>query len=113
MPKLFTTFSADVRNFWYAFSGNVSEGATTTDSPVCTPIGSKFSIEHTIIALSSLSLSTSNSNSNQPRIDSSTSNCLTGESANPLPEITSNSSLVYAIPPPVPPKVKAGLTTTG
>ena len=93
IPKPFTTFNAEVRNFWYALSGNVSDGATTIDSPVCTPIGSKFSMEHTMIALSSLSLRTSNSNSNHPRMDSSISNCLTGESANPLPAIISSSSL--------------------
>ena len=46
-------------------------------------------------------------------IDSSISNCFAGERAKPLPEIISNSSWSYAIPPPVPPKVNAGLTTTG
>ena len=65
------------------------------------------------MALSSLSLKTSNSNSNHPNIDSSTSNCFTGESAKPLPAIISSSSLSYAIPPPVPPRVNAGLITTG
>ena len=113
IPKLLTTFSAEVLSFWYALSGSVREGATTIDSPVWTPIGSRFSIEQTIIALSSLSLKTSNSNSNHPKIDSSTSNCLTGDSANPLPAIISSSSLLYAMPPPVPPRVNAGLTTTG
>ena len=65
------------------------------------------------MALSSVSLKTSNSNSSHPNIDSSIRSCFTGDNANPLPAIISSSSSLYAIPPPVPPRVKAGLTTTG
>ena len=44
-------------------------GATVTESPVCTPIGSTFSIEHTITTLSARSRITSSSNSPQPSTD--------------------------------------------
>lgn len=45
------------------------------ESPVCTPIGSTFSMEHTIMQLSFRSRITSNSNSFQPISDCSTSTC--------------------------------------
>ena len=54
-----------------SLSDRVIAGATVTESPVCTPIGSIFSIEQIMIALSALSLITSNSNSFQPNNDSS------------------------------------------
>ena len=34
--------------FWYSRSVSVIAGATVMESPVCTPIGSRFSIEQTI-----------------------------------------------------------------
>ena len=40
------------RIFWYSRSVSVIAGATVTESPVCTPIGSKFSIEQTTTTLS-------------------------------------------------------------
>ncbi len=40
------------RMVWYSRSVSVIAGATVTESPVCTPIGSKFSIEHTTTTLS-------------------------------------------------------------
>ena len=42
------------RIFWYSTSDNVWAGATVMESPVWTPIGSKFSIEHTTTQLSAL-----------------------------------------------------------
>ena len=54
-------------------------GATVIESPVCTPIGSKFSIEQTITTLSRPSRITSSSNSFQPITDCSMSAALTGE----------------------------------
>ena len=59
-------------------------GATVIESPVCTPIGSIFSIEHMIIALSALSRITSNSNSFQPNRDSSISTSLMGLAFKPF-----------------------------
>jgi hypothetical protein len=58
---------------WYSRSVKVIAGVTVTESPVCTPIGSMFSIEQTITALSLRSRISSSSNSFQPRIDSSSS----------------------------------------
>ena len=74
-------------------------------SPVCIPIGSKFSIEQTIIELSKLSLTTSNSNSFQPIKDSSTRVFDTGLKSIAFLTLEINSSLSYTIPPPVPPSV--------
>ena len=57
---------------WYSTSVSVCAGATVIESPVCTPIGSTFSIEQMITQLSARSRITSSSNSFQPAIDSST-----------------------------------------
>ena len=54
------------RIVWYSRSVSVIAGATVTESPVCTPIGSKFSIEHTTTTLSWPSRISSSSNSFQP-----------------------------------------------
>ena len=43
---------AALRITWYSRSESVIAGATVMESPVCTPIGSKFSIEQTITTLS-------------------------------------------------------------
>ena len=83
------------------------------ESPVCIPIGSIFSIEQTIIQLSFLSLTTSISNSFQPATDSSMRTSLIGELCNPDLVISSNSFFVFAMPPPVPPKVNDGRMITG
>ena len=71
-------------------------GATVMESPVCTPIGSTFSIEHTMMALSALSRMTSSSNSFQPSTDSSISTSLVGEASSPACTMSKNSSLVVA-----------------
>ncbi len=63
---------------WYSLSVKVCAGATVMESPVCTPIGSKFSIEQMMTTLSARSRMTSSSNSFQPITDSSTSTCCTG-----------------------------------
>ena len=42
------------RRCWYSRSVSVSAGATVIESPVCTPIGSTFSIEQTTTTLSLL-----------------------------------------------------------
>ena len=39
---------------WYSLSVSVSAGATVIESPVCTPIGSTFSIEQTMMQLSAV-----------------------------------------------------------
>src|SRR5215208_7952903 len=43
---------ATARIRWYSRSVSVMAGATVIESPVCTPIGSRFSIEQTITTLS-------------------------------------------------------------
>ena len=76
-------------------------------------MGSRFSIEQIIIQLSLQSLTTSISYSFQPIKDSSIKSSVVGESSRPFSQILSNSSILYAIPPPVPPIVKEGLMMHG
>ena len=61
------------RSSWYCGSVSVSAGATVTLSPVCTPMGSMFSMEQMTTTLSAASRMTSSSNSCQPMTDSSSS----------------------------------------
>ncbi len=77
------TASEASRIRWYSLSVSVWAGATVIESPVCTPIGSKFSIEQMITTLSSTSRITSISYSFQPRIDSSISTSVTGDWSSP------------------------------
>src|SRR4051812_36055766 len=93
---------------WYSRSVRVIAGATVTESPVCVPIGSRFSIEQTITTLSAESRMTSSSNSSQPRTDSSTSTWLIGDSLSPIATWRSSCSRVDTKPPPWPPSVNAG-----
>ncbi len=98
---------------WYSRSVSVIAGATVTESPVCTPIGSTFSIEHTITTLSWRSRMSSSSYSFQPRTLSSMSTSVTGLSSSPNDAMRSSSSGVCAMPEPRPPMVNDGRMTTG
>jgi hypothetical protein len=69
-------------------------GATVIESPVWTPIGSRFSIEQTMTTLSAPSRITSSSNSFQPMMLRSTSTEPTGESSSPRRISSSNSALL-------------------
>ncbi|KAG1386677.1 hypothetical protein G6F58_013788 [Rhizopus delemar] len=80
------------RRRWYSLSVRVCAGATVIESPVCTPIGSRFSLEQTMMQLSALSRTTSISNSFQPNSDSSISSSLVGEASRPRRQMGSNSS---------------------
>ena len=81
-----------LRRFCASRSVRVWKGATVIESPVCTPIGSKFSIEQTMMQLSCLSRTTSISNSFQPSSDSSISSSLVGDRSSPRRQISTNSS---------------------
>ena len=84
-----------------------------TLSPVCTPIGSTFSIEQTITTLSAPSRMTSSSNSPHPSTDSSISTWPIGDAASPRSTTASNSASLRTMPPPRPPSVNAGRTISG
>ena len=112
-PTARMTAAAASRSSWYASSESVICGATVTESPVCTPIGSRFSIEHTTTTLSARSRITSSSNSSHPRTDSSTSTWPIGDSARPRSTWARSASTSSAKPPPCPPSVNAGRTTAG
>ncbi len=77
---------------WYSLSVSVCAGATVIESPVCTPIGSRFSIEHTMMQLSLRSRTTSISNSFQPMSDSSIRSSWVGEASRPRSQMATNSS---------------------
>lgn len=101
------------RSRWYSRSVSVIAGATVIESPVWTPIGSKFSMEQTTTTLSLRSRISSSSYSFQPRMDSSSSTSVVGESVRPCPAMRRSSSSSWAKPEPAPPMVKEGRTTTG
>ena len=82
------------RMIWYSLSVSVSAGAMVIESPVCTPIGSMFSIEQMMMQLSFLSRTTSISNSFQPSTDSSISTSLVGEASMPPSTMSMNSALL-------------------
>ena len=79
---------------WYSLSVSVSAGATVMLSPVCTPIGSTFSIEQMTTKLSAQSRMTSSSNSFQPITDSSSRTSWTGLKSSPRPASSRNSSML-------------------
>ncbi len=83
---------ASSRISWYSRSVRVWAGATVIESPVCTPIGSKFSIEQMTTKLSARSRITSSSNSFQPSTDSSISTWRAGERSRPRVTTSSKSS---------------------
>ena len=105
MPSSVMMFRAEERSIWYSLSPRVWEGATTMESPVWIPTGSMFSMLQTVITLPALSRITSYSISFQPAMQRSTSTCPTRDKRRPLARISVSSSSVWAIPPPLPPKV--------
>jgi hypothetical protein len=105
--------SAASRIRWYSRSDSVITGATVIESPVCTPIGSTFSIEQITTALSAPSRITSSSNSFHPATDSSTRISVTGLAARLRLATRSSSARVRANPLPPPPRVNEGRTMSG
>lgn len=99
------TFSAAVLRRWWSVSERVRQGATTMDSPVWIPMASRFSMLQMMMQLSLESLMTSYSYSFHPRTDSSMRTWWILEYARPRAQISSSSSSLWAIPPPVPPRV--------
>jgi hypothetical protein len=84
--------SAELRICWYSTSVSVWIGATVIESPVCTPIGSTFSMPQMITQLSAWSRITSSSYSFQPYTDSSIRISLIGLAVRPFDAMRSNSS---------------------
>ena len=98
---------------WNCLSVSVCCGAIVTESPVWTPIGSRFSMEQMMMTFSALSRSSSSSYSFHPKRHSSMRTSWTGESSSPRVTFRSNSSGVQTMPPPAPPIVKLGRMTMG
>jgi hypothetical protein len=101
------------RRRWYSRSVRVIAGATVIESPVCTPIGSMFSIEQMTMKLSALSRMTSSSYSFHPRTLSSMSTSLVGDCKSAQATLASNSLSLRAMPPPLPPSVNDGRRMAG
>ena len=90
---------------WLTWSDSVWAGATTMLSPVCMPIGSRFSMLQMVMQLLAVSLITSYSISIHPAMDFSINTWFIMESCSPWVVTFSTSSLFNAIPPPPPPRV--------
>ena len=91
-PTLRMIPMAAFRMCWYSLSVRVCTGATVMESPVWTPMGSKFSMLQITTTLSFRSRITSNSNSFQPMTDSSIRISWAGLRSSPLLASCSNSS---------------------
>ena len=96
---------ADERSIWWSRSDSVCAGATTIESPVCTPIGSRFSMLQTVMHVSAPSRITSYSISFQPQSERSMSTWWIGDAERPRTATRSRSAFVVTKPPPVPPSV--------
>ena len=72
MPSSVMMSSAAVRSIWYSLSDRVWLGATTMESPVWMPTGSRFSMLQTVMTLPLESRMTSYSISFQPEMHFST-----------------------------------------
>ena len=101
------------RIFWYSTSDRVWAGATVIESPVWTPIGSKFSMEQTTTQLSARSRMTSSSYSFQPAMLRSMRISEMGLAARPISARAVSSSALSAMPVPRPPRMYDGRTITG
>ena len=82
------------RRIWYSLSVSVSAGAIVIELPVCTPIGSTFSIEQMMMQLSFLSRTTSICRRSIRARISSISTSLVGEESMPPSTISMNSALL-------------------
>ena len=105
--------NAASRIAWYSTSVRVCAGATVIESPVWTPMGSRFSIEQMTTQLSARSRMTSSSYSFHPAIERSMRISEMGLAASPVAAVCSNSAGVVAMPVPLPPRMNAGRMTTG
>ncbi len=88
---------------WYSTSDRVCAGATVIESPVWTPMGSRFSIEHTTTQLSARSRMTSSSYSFQPATERSMRISEMGLASRPAAAARRSSSVVVAMAAPLPP----------
>ena len=104
-PTLRMTAKAASRIVWYSVSDSVWAGATVMESPVCTPIGSRFSMVQMTTQLSWWSRITSSSYSFQPSSDSSICTSPMGLASRPSRTMRSKSSGLSTIPEPAPPRV--------
>ncbi len=98
---------------WYSTSVSVWIGATVMESPVCTPIGSKFSMPQMTTTLSARSRITSSSYSFHPNTDCSSRISRTGLASRPRVARSWSSSSLCANPVPPPPRMNDGRQMSG
>src|SRR5207302_3063156 len=98
---------------WYSTSDRVWAGATVMESPVWTPMGSTFSMEHTTTQLSARSRMTSSSYSFHPAMERSMRISDMGLAARPTAAMLRSESASLAMPVPAPPRMNEGRTMSG
>mmetsp|Transcript_74449 Transcript_74449/g.205204 ORF Transcript_74449/g.205204 Transcript_74449/m.205204 type:complete len:217 (-) Transcript_74449:1203-1853(-) len=111
MPRWRATLIATERSFMYSALERVCEGATTMESPVWMPSGSKFSMLQTVMQLLAASRTTSYSTSFHPLRLFSTSSC--GLDASASTQCASNLALSSIRAEPSPPSANAHRTMQG
>ena len=111
MPRCLMSLMAISRSRWYSRLVRVCDGATTMLSPVWMPMGSTFSMLHTVMQLSQESRTTSYSTSFQPPRYSSTR--IWGEWENAFAASAFIPSPSRATPLPRPPSAYAARIMTG
>ena len=102
-----------LRSIWCSTSERVCDGVTTIDSPVCTPMGSTFSMLQMVMQVSPESRITSYSNSFHPRTLSSTKTWPMRDFLIPFSMMAFNCASFLAMPLPPPPRVYADRTIAG
>ena len=112
IPRCRAVRMAIERSNWYSVSSRVCDGATTIDSPVWIPMGSKFSMLHTVMQLSAASRTISYSISFQPRRLSSTRTC-GAPPENARRSAGSSSAGLLTMPLPFPPSENPPRSMTG
>lgn len=127
-PKCRITFRAALRSIWYSSSGNVWEGATTIESPVCVPSGSKFSILQQMIVFCKSPISIDSHHKNEMRTSAPSRTTSYSSSFQPFilrsistwglklrlfADKSRSSSGLLAKPEPRPPRVNAERKMTG
>ena len=105
--------AAASRISWYSRSVRVCAGATVMESPVCTPMASKFSMLQTTTTLSAWSRIISSSYSFQPSTLCSIKHSWVGDWSSAHWTWRSNSDSSKQTLPPVPPMVKLGRRIAG
>src|SRR3989344_3538868 len=111
IPRCRIVLIAISRSEWYSSLVRVCDGATAADSPVWIPIGSRFSMLHTVMQLSAASRTTSYSTSFHPCRYSSIRTC--GTERKRGVSFSESSASLRITPDPSPPSANPARSMTG